>query len=91
MTFLYEVIESGVLMEKNLEISDKYSWKMFRGNSMRTGVSASNISRKPSLLWVIEVGPVVSSPYSRKEQCFHYYRKNFCIKPIIKEDKIAFE
>ena len=49
-------------MEKNLEISDKYSWKMFRGNSMRTGVSASNISRKPSLLWVTEVGPVVSSP-----------------------------
>lgn len=29
---------------------------------MRTGVSASNISRKPSLLWVTEVGPVVSSP-----------------------------
>ena len=29
---------------------------------MRTGISASNISRKPSLLWVTEVGPVVSSP-----------------------------
>ncbi len=29
---------------------------------MRTGISASNISRKPSLLLVTEVGPVVSSP-----------------------------
>ena len=29
---------------------------------MRTGVSASNISRKPSLLGITEVGPVVSSP-----------------------------
>jgi outer membrane protein assembly factor BamB len=49
-------------LEENLGISDKHSWKMFRGSSMRTGVSASNISRKPSLLWVTEVGPVVSSP-----------------------------
>lgn len=29
---------------------------------MRTGVSASRISRKPSLLWITEVGPTVSSP-----------------------------
>jgi hypothetical protein len=29
---------------------------------MRTGASASKISRKPSLLWVTEVGPSVSSP-----------------------------
>lgn len=29
---------------------------------MRTGVSASKIRRKPSLLWVTEVGPTVSSP-----------------------------
>ena len=29
---------------------------------MRTGVSASRIPRKPSLLWVTEVGPIVSSP-----------------------------
>lgn len=29
---------------------------------MRTGASASNIPRKPSLLWVTEVGPSVSSP-----------------------------
>jgi outer membrane protein assembly factor BamB len=35
---------------------------MFRGNSMRTGISASRIPRKPSLLWVTEVGPTVSSP-----------------------------
>jgi outer membrane protein assembly factor BamB len=29
---------------------------------MRTGVSASRIRHKPSLLWVTEVGPIVSSP-----------------------------
>ena len=29
---------------------------------MRTGASASKIPRKPSLLWVTEVGPSVSSP-----------------------------
>lgn len=29
---------------------------------MRTGVSASRIPRKPSLLWVTEIGPSVSSP-----------------------------
>jgi outer membrane protein assembly factor BamB len=29
---------------------------------MRTGVSASRIPRKPSLLWVTEVGPTISSP-----------------------------
>jgi outer membrane protein assembly factor BamB len=29
---------------------------------MRTGASASRIHRKPSLLWVTEVGPIVSSP-----------------------------
>jgi outer membrane protein assembly factor BamB len=45
-----------------LAISDKNSWKMFRGSSMRTGVSASEISSKPSLLWVTEIGPAVSSP-----------------------------
>jgi eukaryotic-like serine/threonine-protein kinase len=49
-------------VEEDLAISNKHSWKMFRGSSMRTGISASNISRKPSLLWVTEVGPVVSSP-----------------------------
>ncbi|MFY9796861.1 MAG: hypothetical protein WAK17_06145 [Candidatus Nitrosopolaris sp.] len=32
------------------------------GSAMRTGVSASRIPRKPSLLWVKEVGPSVSSP-----------------------------
>ncbi|MGB8934084.1 MAG: PQQ-binding-like beta-propeller repeat protein, partial [Candidatus Nitrosopolaris sp.] len=45
-----------------LGVSDKDSWKMFRGSAMRTGVSASRIPRKPSLLWVKEVGPSVSSP-----------------------------
>ena len=29
---------------------------------MRTGISASKISSKPSLLEVMEVGPAVSSP-----------------------------
>ena len=43
-------------------VSDKDSWKMFRGSAMRTGVSASRMPRKPSLLWVKEVGPTVSSP-----------------------------
>jgi hypothetical protein len=42
-----------------LGVSDKDSWKMFRGSAMRTGVSSSRIPRKPSLLWVTEV--VVSS------------------------------
>lgn len=42
--------------------SDAHSWKMFRGNVMRTGVSASHLSRKPSFLWAKEVGPMVSSP-----------------------------
>jgi hypothetical protein len=31
---------------------------------MRTGVSASRIPRKPSLLWVTEVGPTVSSIFA---------------------------
>ncbi|HYA84477.1 MAG TPA: PQQ-binding-like beta-propeller repeat protein [Candidatus Bathyarchaeia archaeon] len=43
----------------SLGVSDKDSWKMFRGSAMRT---ASKIPRKPSLLWVTEVGPTVSSP-----------------------------
>ena len=48
--------------KQTLGVSDKGSWKMFRGSAMRTGVSASRIPRKPSLLWVKEVGPSVSSP-----------------------------
>ena len=48
--------------KQTLGVSDKDSWKMFRGSAMRTGISASRISRKPSLLWVTEVGPTVSSP-----------------------------
>ena len=42
--------------------SDEYSWKMFRGNVMRTGISSSNLSRRPHLQWVIELGPIVASP-----------------------------
>jgi len=35
---------------------------MFRGNPRRTGVSGSTISCRPSLLWVTEIGPSISSP-----------------------------
>jgi outer membrane protein assembly factor BamB len=45
-----------------MSISNQNSWKMFRGNPMRTGVSGSKISHKLSLLWVTEIGPTVSSP-----------------------------
>jgi outer membrane protein assembly factor BamB len=48
--------------KQTLGVSDKDSWKMFRGSAMRTGVSASRIPRKPSFLWAKEVGPTVSSP-----------------------------
>jgi outer membrane protein assembly factor BamB len=48
--------------KQTLGVSDKDSWKMFRGSAMRTGVSASRIPQKPSLLWVKGVGPTVSSP-----------------------------
>ena len=48
--------------KQTLGVSDKDSWKMFRGSAMRSGVSASRIPRKPSLLWVTEVGPTLSSP-----------------------------
>ena len=39
-----------------------HSWMMFRANARRTGVSTSIPICKPSLQWVTEVGPVVSSP-----------------------------
>jgi outer membrane protein assembly factor BamB len=42
--------------------SEKYSWKMFRGNVMRTGISSSNLSRTPSLQWMTELGPMIASP-----------------------------
>ncbi|MGB6528427.1 MAG: PQQ-binding-like beta-propeller repeat protein, partial [Candidatus Nitrosopolaris sp.] len=51
-----------MIEKQTLGVSDKDSWKMFRGSAMRTGVSASRIPRKPSLLWIKEVGPTVSSP-----------------------------
>jgi outer membrane protein assembly factor BamB len=38
------------------------SWKMFRGNAKRTGLSFSNLSRRPSLRRIIEFGPMVASP-----------------------------
>jgi outer membrane protein assembly factor BamB len=35
---------------------------MFRGNPMRTGISGSSLARKPSLQWLIELGPIIASP-----------------------------
>ena len=37
---------------------------------MRTGVSASTIPRKPSLLWVTEIGPSVSSPVFEDDKIY---------------------
>lgn len=42
--------------------SNEHLLKMFRGNVMQTGVSASHLSCKPSFLWAKELGPMVSSP-----------------------------
>src|SRR5919202_4859740 len=42
--------------------AEQSSWKMFRGNAMRTGISSSTLSAKPSLKWVTELGPMISSP-----------------------------
>jgi outer membrane protein assembly factor BamB len=41
---------------------EEYSWKMFKGNAKRTGISSSKLSRKPSLQWIKEFGPMVASP-----------------------------
>ena len=39
------------------------SWKMFRGDIRRTGASySSGLSKRPHLLWVIELGPLIASP-----------------------------
>ena len=35
---------------------------MFRGNAMRTGISSSSLPRRPSLQWLIELGPIIASP-----------------------------
>src|SRR6476660_3044832 len=43
-------------------VSEEFSWKTFRGNVMRTGTSSSNLSRRPSLQRVMELGPMVASP-----------------------------
>jgi outer membrane protein assembly factor BamB len=41
----------------------KNSWKMFRGDNSRTGAShSSSLSKRPHLLWVIELGPLIASP-----------------------------
>ena len=45
-----------------LSRSQENSWKMFRGNPMRTGISGSSFARKPSLQWLIELGPIIASP-----------------------------
>jgi hypothetical protein len=37
---------------------------------MRTGVSASRMPRKPSLLWVTEIGPTISSPIFANDTIF---------------------
>jgi outer membrane protein assembly factor BamB len=42
--------------------SQEHSWKMFRGNTMRTGISSSSLPKKPSLQWLIELGPTIASP-----------------------------
>ena len=41
---------------------EECSWKMFRGNARRTGVSSSNLSKRPTLQWITEIGPMVASP-----------------------------
>lgn len=41
----------------------KDSWKMFRGDTSRTGSSySSSLSKRPHLLGVIELGPLIASP-----------------------------
>lgn len=45
-----------------IKMKGEESWKMFRGNMMRTGISASRLSKQPHLLWITELGPIVSSP-----------------------------
>src|SRR5918994_538933 len=46
--------------------SEGQSWKMFRCNVRRTGVSSSDVSRKPHLQWILEGGPLVASPVADK-------------------------
>jgi outer membrane protein assembly factor BamB len=41
----------------------KGSWNMFRGDNSRTGASySSSLSKRPHLLWVMELGPLIASP-----------------------------
>jgi outer membrane protein assembly factor BamB len=43
---------------------------MFRGNPMRTGKSGSSFARKPSLQWLIELGPIIASPVFDKSTLY---------------------
>jgi outer membrane protein assembly factor BamB len=38
------------------------SWKMFRGNVKRNGLSSSSLTGRPFLRWIVEFGPMVASP-----------------------------
>jgi eukaryotic-like serine/threonine-protein kinase len=58
MFFCYNLTDPSESLIK----SQENSWKMFRGNAMRTGMSRSSLARKPSLQWLIELGPIVASP-----------------------------
>jgi outer membrane protein assembly factor BamB len=40
----------------------KGSWPMFRGNINRTGTAKTKPLTKPLLYWIIELGPMISSP-----------------------------
>ena len=56
--FYSKLTDPGYSLSKSRE----HSWKMFRGNAMRTGISSSSLPRKPSLRWLIELGPIIASP-----------------------------
>jgi outer membrane protein assembly factor BamB len=38
------------------------SWTMFRGNTRRTGSVRTKPLNRPLLYWIIELGPIISSP-----------------------------
>jgi len=50
------------IQHSSLAVSEKNSWRMFRGNPMRTGVSSSHLTEKLALQWIIELGPIIASP-----------------------------
>jgi outer membrane protein assembly factor BamB len=57
---------------------------------MRTGVSASRIPRKPSLLWVTEIGPIVSSPVFEDSKIYvaTMTGRIFALNPFQKQIKL---